>query len=638
MQNLRFPILLFLLIVGILPGFSQVTAPSPKAEKYFQKAKEAIRDKKAEKAILYYEKAVGESPAFYEAQAQLAILLNRLGREDQAIPALEKLITIDSLREPYVYFQLGKLRFKRENWLPAARVLDQFTRFDGLDQEDQKVARSMADLCRFRQHALDHPVPFDPQPLSEALNSAGDELNPTFTADGRTVVFTRHDGRQEDFYTSTRLEGGWQQASPLPDLNTPDNEGAHCLSKDGRVMIFTSCNNRNGLGSCDLYETHWWRGHWSEPINLGPAVNSKHWDSQPTLSADGKLLIFSSKRPVGLGGADLWYSIRLPSGQWSVAQLLPGKIQSKGDDETPFLHADGQTLYFSSNGHPGMGFHDLFVSRLLPDSSWSAPENLGYPINTREQEQAMTLGLDGQTAYFSSDRFTPTDRSNFDLFTFTLPPNRRGTPVTYVTGIVRSASSRKGLPATIAFQCLDRPEKAPLIHQVDEDGFYLICLPAGQRYALLIDHPQYSFFSQAFDLKDSMAFHPYQLDVDLYPVEPAHHQERKPIVLQNILFSSGSAELLPESRFELQKVQAFLLENPGLKVRIEGHTDNVGLPEDNLVLSTKRANSVVRWLIDHGIDQTRLLASGFGETRPLVENNTPEHRQMNRRTELVILP
>ncbi len=612
--------------------------PTPKAEKYFQKAKKAVREKDGDKAIAYYSKALEESPEFYEAQAQLAILLNRLGRENEAIPALEKLISIDSLREPYVYFQLGKLQFKRENWSSSMVYLERFARFPGLDLEDQQVARLMAAQSRFREHALSNPVPFDPVPFSSALNSSGDELNPTFTADGRTVVFTRHDGRQEDFYTARQSDEVWKDAYPLADLNTPENEGAHCLSKDGRRMIFTSCNNRNGLGSCDLYESLWWQGHWSEPVNLGPAVNSRHWDSQPTLSADGRLLIFSSKRPEGKGGADLWYSTYSQDGQWSVAQLLPGKIQSPGDDETPFLHADGKTLYFSSNGHIGMGFHDLFVSRLTADSSWSKPVNLGYPINTREQEQAMTLGLDGQTAYFSSDRFTSNSQANFDLFTFTLPADRRGTPVTYVTGTVRSAISRNGLPATITFQCLDTPDAPPFILSADPDGQYLICLPVGKRYALLIDHPKHSFFSQSFDLMDTLAFHPYQIDVDLYPIEKAKSKDRKPIVLQNILFSSGSATLLPESTFELEKIQNFLVQNPELKIRIEGHTDNIGHPEDNLELSSRRATSVVRWLIDHGIPENRLESIGYGETNPLVENDTAVHRQMNRRTELVILP
>ncbi|MCF8238074.1 MAG: OmpA family protein [Saprospiraceae bacterium] len=638
MWILRSSLLFLSVLVGTLNGSGQVITSSPKAEKYFHKAKKAVRDKDADKAILYYSKAVDESPQFYEAQAQLAILLNRLGRESEALPALEKLISIDSLREPYVYFQLGKLQYKREHWSQAAPYLERFARFKGLDAEDQQMASYLAAECRFREFALAHPVPFDPVPFSAALNSAGDELNPTFTADGQTVVFTRYDGRQEDFYTSTWVDGAWKEATPLADLNTADNEGAHCLSKDGRMMVFTSCNNRNGLGSCDLYESHWWRGHWSEPVNLGPAVNSKHWDSQPTLSADGRLLIFSSKRPEGQGGADLWYSQRKPDGHWSVAQLLPGKIQSPGDDETPFLHADGQTLYFSSNGHIGMGLHDLFVSRLTADSSWSEPVNLGYPINTREQEQAITLSLDGQTAYFSSDRFTSKSKSNFDLFTFTLPQNSRGTSVTYVTGTVRSVASHQGLPATITFQCLDTPESSPLIGQADQDGQYLICLPAGKRYALLIDHPQYSFFSESFDLSDSLAFHPYQLDVDLYPIKKRQSEDRKAIVLQNILFASGSDELLMESTFELQKVLEFLRENPGIRIRIEGHTDNVGLPEDNLDLSTRRATSVVKWLLDHGISEDRLLSAGYGESRPLVENDTPAHRQMNRRTELVILP
>lgn len=636
---MRYSISIFALILCWVTAVGQSPFdPTPKAEKYFQKAKEAIRAKDGDKAIQYFQKAVKESPSYYEAQAQLAILLNRLGREDDAVFAMESLIEIDPQREPYVYFQLGKLHFKREHWTKTASYLDRFIQFSDLDPADLSTAKSLIDICQFRQYALDHPVPFQPIPFTAAVNSTGDEFNPTFTADDKRMVFTRNDGRQEDFYQSEWINGEWQNATPLQDLNTTENEGAHCLSKDGRTMIFTSCNNREGLGSCDLYETKWEDGRWSEPINLGPLVNSRHWESQPTLSADGQMLIFSSKRPSGKGGADLWLSIRNGHGSWQQARLIPGFVNSSGDEETPFLHADGQTLYFSSNGHPGMGLLDLFISRWLVDTGWSVPLNLGYPINSAEQEQAMTLGLDGKTAFFSSNRLTAKERPDYDLFTFTLPVERRGKPVTYVQGTVRSGTSHKGLAATIVFRSTDDVTTSDVSVSASSDGHYLICLPAGNRYAVLIEHPGYSFYSQSFDLNDSLAFHPYAFDVELFPLVEDHSSKDNRIVLNNILYASGSASLLPESTFELERILRFLEENKNLRIRIEGHTDNVGLPDDNLQLSQQRALSVVNWLLDHGISQDRMTSNGFGDTKPLVENDTAEHRQLNRRTELVILP
>lgn len=636
---MRYTILIFVLVLSCFIAVGQTHFdPTPKAERYFQKAKEAIRSKDGDKAIQYFQRAVKESPSYYEAQAQLAILFNRLGREDEAVSAMETLITIDPLREPYVYFQLGKLHFKREHWTQTASYLDRFIQFIDLDQTDLLTAKSLIDICHFRQYALDHPVPFHPIPFTSAVNSSGDEFNPTFTADGQEMVFTRNDGRQEDFYQSSLMNGEWQNALPMPDLNTSENEGAHCLSKDGRIMIFTSCNNRQGLGSCDLYETRWQNGHWSEPMNLGPLVNSRHWESQPTLSADGKTLIFSSKRPEGKGGADLWFSTRTIQGVWQQAQLVPGLVHSSGDEETPFLHADGKTLYFSSNGHPGMGLHDLFISRWSDDTGWSTPLNLGYPINTAEQEQAMTLSLDGKTAYFSSNRLTAKERPDYDLFTFSLPLECRGNPVTYVQGTVRSGVNQKGLEANIVFRSTDKSDNTTISVSASPDGHYLICLPAGNRYAVLIEHPGYSFFSQSFDLNDSTAFHPYEFDVELFPLVEDHPAKSNRIVLNNILFPSGSANLLSESTFELERILQFLLENPDIRIRIEGHTDNVGLPEDNLNLSRQRALSVIHWLMDHHISPERITSEGLGETRPLIENDTEEHRQMNRRTELVILP
>lgn len=627
----------FLLIAMPVLVVGQQYQPKPKAEDYFKKAKEAVKEKKADKALAYYQKAVAIDPGYYEAQAQYAILLNRLGRKQEAIPALEHLLRIDPGREPYIHFQLGKLYLEQGQLENAANQLEQFSSYQDLDEQDLQVARHMARTCRFRIESLTHPVEFNPVSFTDAINSSGDEFNPTFTADGQTVVFTRNVGRQEDFYSSWMKNEVWQEARALQDLNTPDNEGAHCLSKDGKTMYFTACQRSDGLGSCDLYMTRMDGGHWSDPVNLGGQVNSRHWDSQPTLSADGRLLIFSSKRPNGQGGADLWYTTRSVGGAWREAKSLPGSINSHGDEETPFLHADGKTLYFSSNGHPGMGMQDLFVSRLIGDSLWSEPENLGYPINTSEQEQAMTVGLDGETAYFSSNRRPNGQTADYDLFTFIIPEERQGRPVTYVSGQVRS-SSGTGLPARIRFQPLDESAWLTDTVDADSDGTYLICLPAGNRYGMIIEHPGYSFFSQQIQLNDDLAFHPYRIDAVLFPLVSRDTQDRVPIVLKNILFDSGSASLLSSSSFELERVRQLLMQHPDLSVRIDGHTDDIGDPSSNMKLSEDRARAVVNWLVKAGIDKNRLTARGWGETRPLVPNDSAENRQLNRRTELVLLP
>ncbi|HRW74377.1 MAG: PD40 domain-containing protein [Lewinellaceae bacterium] len=635
---MRILVYILILLAGLpASAIGQSYQPKPKAEACFQKAKQAAREKKAEKALGYYQKAVEIDPEFYEAQAQYAILLNRLGRHQEAIPALETLLQMDPAREPYIHFQLGKLYADQDQLEKAAGHLEIFAKTPGLDEEDLATAEQMVNTFRFRMKAMAQPVEFDPVSLSDAINSRGDEFNPSFTADGQTIVFTRNDGRQEDFYSSVVQHGTWQEAQPLLDLNTRDNEGAHCLSKDGRTMYFTACQRADGLGSCDLYMTVWKSGRWSDPVNLGGSVNSRHWDSQPTLSADERLLIFSSKRPDGQGGADLWYTTRRTGGTWQKARPLPGEINTRADEETPYLHADGKTLYFSSNGHPGMGLQDLFVSRWIGDSIWSKPENLGYPINTSEQEQAMTVGLDGRTAYFSSNRRADGQTTDYDLYTFTIPEERQGLPVTYVSGQVRSTSG-EGLPARILFQPLDNASWVTDTVDAGPDGRYLICLPAGQRYGMIIEHPGYSFYSQQVDLNDELAFHPYHIDAILFPVLPGDTQDRVAIVLKNILFDSGSASLLPSSSFELEQVKGLLLEHPDLSVRIDGHTDDVGDPSSNRQLSEKRANAVVDWLVKAGIDRGRLTAQGWGETRPLVPNDSPENRQLNRRTELVLLP
>jgi outer membrane protein OmpA-like peptidoglycan-associated protein len=629
----------FVIVLLSLYTFSlgaQVNVP-PKAAKAREEGRALLRKQQQDKALKAFDRAIALYPDYYEAIADRAAL--QLERDPAAAEAdLLRLTKLRPEKDASVWLALARLCAKDQRFENA---LDHYSSYLNLIGEEHRmharVSRERADVA-FQASALMHPVPFEPRPLPPAINEAGSsQYGPILSADGNYLVFTRRLGGQEDFYYSVRTDDEWAVARPLADLNTPENEGMHSLSRDGRTMIFTWCHDRQGLGSCDLYSTtRMNRQDWSKPRNLGPLVNSRHWDAQPTLSADGRTLIFTSNREGGAGESDLWWSHLDSLGEWTRPSPLPGKVNTPGREQSPFLHADGITLYFASNGHPGMGDFDLYVSRYEPDSGWTLPVNLGYPINTDGHEGALSVEMDGQTAWFATDRYLRSrGERGLQLYTFTLPERVRGTPVTFVEGHIRDALTGRGLPAKLQLHALTGTTGKMLSIRADAEGRYLVCLPAGTDYALQMDHPGYSFHSEKFSLSAADAFRPYRLDVRLEPL--SGQQEEVRIVLRNVHFPLGSDRFLTGSEVDLERILRLLNEHPDLRIRLEGHTDATGSPADNLALSLRRARAVQDWLLERGIAQTRMECQGYGQERPIADNDLPDGRQLNRRTEMVIL-
>ncbi|MBK7408545.1 MAG: OmpA family protein [Saprospirales bacterium] len=375
---------------------------------------------------------------------------------------------------------------------------------------------------------------------------------------------------------------------------------------------------------------------------MGEPVNTGAWESQPSLSGDGKSLYFASDRIDGKGGKDIWVSYRSADGSWGAPQNLGDTINTSKDEQGPFIHPDGQTLYFMSDGHPGMGSADIFFSRRTPGGPWQTPVNMGYPINSKSAEGLLVVSIDGKTAYFASNRsdLNPTTsygKPTYDLYSFELYEAARPAPVTYVKAVVRDADTRLPLEAVAEFLDLETGQIAAGA-TTDKDGQFLVVLPAGKNYALNVSKPKYLFFSEHFELKEPASVEkPFLLEIELQPIsQNGAPVEEKAIVLKNVFFESGSALLLPESKGELEKLRNLLEENPGLRIQINGHTDNVGSEADNQSLSEQRAKAVYSYLADKGIDRLRLRFKGFGESRPVDTNETEEGRQHNRRTEFTV--
>jgi outer membrane protein OmpA-like peptidoglycan-associated protein len=633
--------LLALFIYCLLCGFSYSQPPpydatkvDKKATQLFEEALGKVEFYNAKEAIPLLEKALAIDARYVDAYLLLARVYRDLKRYDDCIATYEKAFVVDSAftieyRLPYAIAWAGKGQFQKAldnvNLLLSGEKINPNTR-----RSTEFRKKSFEFAVEYEKQHPSKGYVFAPKNMGDAINSPEPEYFPSLTIDGSELIFTRNVGRRnEDFFVSRRNADAWEKANAIAgNVNTPGNEGAQMISQDGQWLVFTGCDRRDGYGSCDLYISYLTANGWSEPINLGGTINSDFWDSQPSLSPDKKELYFSSRLPGGYGGSDLYVSHLQPNGRWSTPENMGKDINSSGDEQCPFIHADNQTLYFTSNGLVGYGQADLFYVRKESATVWSKPMNLGYPINTIDQEGTLFIAADGKTAYYASDR--PDGKGGLDIYTFELREDVRPYKTLWVKGQVFDSKTKKGLPSAV--ELIDLATKQTLSKvQTDEQGSYLVTLPLGKDYAFNVNRKGYLFYSDNFLLKQKAPDSTYEKNIPLQPIEV-----NATVVLNNVFFDVNKFELKPESQVELDKLVQLLNENPTLKIEISGHTDNAGKPADNLALSNNRAKAVVTYLTSKGIAAVRLLSKGYGETKPVADNKTEEGRARNRRTEMKV--
>jgi outer membrane protein OmpA-like peptidoglycan-associated protein len=554
----------------------------------------------------------------------------------EAASSYRETIKIDSLYYRPVYFSLATAEMMSGDYSGALTHYKVYIQQKGVLEKNKAIAIKNMRNCEFAIDALSKPVTFKPENAGAGINTNDDEYWPSITADGQTMIFTRQAtgndntsyGRksQEDFYISSMSDGIWNTAiNAGSPLNTPQNEGAQTLASNGNYMFFTACDRPGALGSCDIYFSVFTDGRWSKPINLNSPVNSGFWESQPSISADGRVLFFSSSRPGGFGGKDIYYSVLDTNLIWKNPVNMGKVINTEGDEMSPFIHFDGQTLYFSSDGRPGMGGFDMYMTRMNKDSTWTEPQNLGYPINTYNDEMGLVIESGGQKAYFSSVR----DKSKGkDIFYFYLDESLRPNPVSYLKGRVFDKETGGVIKAEYELINLST-NKITIKSTTDSRGNFLVCLPSGYNYGLNVSKPGYLFHSENFLFEGihSVA-EPFNKKIILNPIRLGEK-----ILLANVFYETDSWQIKEESLNELRNLVELLNKNKDLIMEIGGYTDSTGSPEYNRVLSEKRALSVVNFMIGKGINPYRLKYKGYGNTMPIGNNDTPEGRQLNRRTE-----
>lgn len=616
--------------------------------KTIQNAEKAFKKKDYKKARKEYHKALEKYPDLIHAFIRLGTLELDEKKTENAIQYFTSAAKLSETYEPKVLSTLAALHEKNEDY---AQALDYYQRYKKQVKGEKKIQQvnDKIQLNRVRDSLVRNKVNFERIRLSETINTEGPEYLPALSADGTTLIFARVIRGQEDFYMSLLNEDGtYGESIPLEALNTAQNEAAHTLSADGKVILFTACHRQDSKGSCDLYYSSKNGESWTAAKNLGNTVNSEAWDSQPSITADGKTIYFTSKRDGGLGGSDIYYST-LKDRAWSTPVPMPANINTSGNEMSPFIHADGQTLYFKSDKHPGMGSYDIFVTR-KQGNEWSTPVNLGYPINTTADDGSLSISTDGRTAYYSSDigetsnfmGVLKTAKRNYDIYKFELPEEVRPTPTTYVKFKVVDAITNATISGKLSITAT-ATNKEIYSKTANADDMFLTVLTSGENYSIHVEKEGYLFYSEHMEMEEEASyFEPLERTILLYPipkkaepVDPIIYDT--PIVLRNIFFMTASSDLLPQSMPEIQRLKSLLEENPDISIRIIGHTDNVGEPEYNKGLSQQRANSVKNKLIELGVSHSRLSTVGMGEAQPIASNDDEEGRQLNRRTEFVIV-
>lgn len=610
-----------------------------RAEFHFERAETAYRDGLSNAAWKSLRIAKKTEPCFAKIYLLEAVLFEDEKKIDSAIKAYSQALTIDPDVFPNAYYSLAKLQSVSGRYAEADKNLDKFLSIPNIS----KSMREKAQMMQLRnKESLDLSatvVPFQPKNMGPNINTEYEEYLPFVTVDDQMMIFTRRYLRptepptvEEDFFYSKRDSlGAWLPAVRMEEpINSDQNEGALFISPDGRYLFFAGCNRPDGRGSCDIYASiKRADGTWGRPFNLGQPINTSHWESQPCMSSDGRTLYFTSTRPGGFGKSDLWKSILMEGGIWSEPQNLGPNINTAEDENSPFLHPDGKTLYFASNGHGGMGGMDLFVSRMDENGHWSVPQNMGYPINTSADETTLSVNAKGDTAYFCSDNLGGFGKK--DIYSFALYEQARPVTVSFMKGLVKDAKTDKTLAARFELISL-KSGITRVASTTSSNGEFLVCLPVDEAFALNVSCPGYLFHSEHIALGHSHESKPVGKEILLQPIESGTR-----IVLENIFYQTNKFQLEKSSIGELERIYLFLKQNPKVRVEISGHTDNVGAAQYNKTLSENRAQEVAQYLINKGIEPARIEAKGYGFEKPVADNDSEEGRAKNRRTELKIL-
>lgn len=627
-----------------------------RARKSYSNGVKALRESRSGIAVNHFYKALEYDSDYADAIWRLGQIYFSQYRSQEAENFLKRLISICPDYNAEAYFMLARIEYGREDYARAIPYLEKFLiDIDRIKSDrDYDNAVYMLDQARFLNIIFGQKVPFNPYKV-EDISTEDDEYLAIISPDGELAFFTRKSKAEsshtaitwseryrEQFMFSERIDGHFERGELMPPpFNMQGNEGGATITARNDELFYTICSNTNVDGvvynNCDIYYSRLIWDQWT-PLERLELNRDDSWESQPSVSADGKTLYFASDRPGGYGGTDIWVVYKDKNNNWGKPQNLGSAINTPGNEKTPFIHTDSQTLYFSSAnrydendslfpGHRGLGGYDIFFSR-QNEGKWSKPRNIGYPINSEADDLSFFVSTDGTTGYFSSNKIE--SNGKYNLYAFELYQDARPEKVVFIKGEIKDEDNIPVIDSKIELKSVTTQNVTTV--EVDSfSGRYVATAVFDDDFVLTVKKPDHIYQSRYID-KDSAIFSaPVELNFEIEKVEAGKSYE-----LHDILYPTNSAELSNRSKVILDEFIVFLKDNPGIRVSIHGHTDDVGDDAFNLDLSKRRARSVYDYLTGKGIPSSRLSWQGFGKMRPVADNTTEEGRAKNRRTEFVI--
>ncbi|MBU0486656.1 MAG: OmpA family protein [Bacteroidetes bacterium] len=660
-------VLLFLLLPAY--GYSQDDevpcgdTDDKKARSLYEKALKEYKHAQYGPATQMLKDAVERDPEYSAALFLLGEINRKKKNYSISQTYYEKVVSNCPDYNHYAQFYLGQMRFAEKKYVECVSLIEVFIKdVDNVkNDKDYNDAESYLKYAKVYKEILENPVQFDPKPVND-ICTAGDEYLPIISPDNTLALFTRRYREPprkgapvgsvgtftEKFMMSDKVDGKFDKGEPMPEpFNQFSNEGGATLSIDNKYLYYSielmelNKEDMSRRPNTEIYysEYDYSAGRWGEIKSIGNKVNSPvAWDSQPSISGDGRVIYFTSNRKGGYGGLDIYRTVKNEKGEWGLAENLGPTINTPGDEKSPFIHTDSQTLYFASGDgedglttHMGLGGYDLFYSRMA-DSIWTKPKNIGYPINTEGDEHGFFVSTDGKTGYFASNNESLGGVGGYDLYAISLYPEARPEKVLLITGTLKDEQSEEPVVDAKIELTNVSTKKVTEIPVDSISGKYALAVLFKDDYRLTIEKEGYAYNSVYVSQKDSTFEEPKKLDLDIQRIEVGETYK-----LNDIYFATNSTELTAESKFVIDGFIDFLIKNKTVNVSIHGHTDDVGSEDDNQGLSEGRAKSVYEYLITKGIKANRLSYKGYGESKPVATNDTAEGRATNRRTEFVVL-
>jgi outer membrane protein OmpA-like peptidoglycan-associated protein len=631
-----------------------------KAIKLYKEAFGYFQDKHSAQAVPLFKDVIQIEPGVADPYYFLGYINFKLNENYKAAETyLLKAIEICPEVDIYAYYFLGDIYAGREEWAKAVQYLSEFVKDPALIDNDGDLnrAKDLLKWAKFYDNMLNHPVSFDPHYIT-GICSVNHEYLPCISSDGEIAFYTRvleMPPRKDDIYQqkyfkealfySDLVNGKFTNGQEMPyPFNSTENIGSVTVTLDNNhLFVAVGKTLADGYLNVDIYDSYKdAEGYWNT-LDTVPNINGRRtWETQPSISSDGKTLYFVSDRAGGFGAGDIWCSHMNNKGEWSKPENLGPSINTPGEEKTPFIHTDSQTLYFTSGdakdpdgnvtgvGWPGVGGLDIFFSKHHEDGSWTKPVNIGYPINTVADESGFSVSTSGKIGYYTSNKLN--GPGGYDVYAFDLYKEARPEEVSLIKGeVTQRGDTNKPVKARIEIKNVIT-KKITEIPVDSVTGKYVAALIFKNDYILTVKTEDCAYESKYLKKEDSSYVELTKVDFEVKPIVVGDSYR-----LNDIFFATKSSELNDESRSVLDGFIIFLKENPKIKVSIQGHTDNVGKPEDNLKLSEDRAKSVYEYLIANAIDAARLSYKGFGEGKPITTNDTPEGKARNRRTEFVII-